>query len=395
MTTSSTTNNSSNPYVNSQFGSQQTESTQVRKRKNEMSDENNNPKRVNESHNIVRNGLHFNCNEACSLTDSALMELISKVPLLEEFYLPFASEQLTDESFKNLINRARELKNMIIFKGENISIKKIAELIRNAQNLKKLNLRTIIPFEINEELLASLNSSLEKLTIQSAENLNSKHLKFIADQCVKLTSLNLEVCEENINEGLVYLIKNNPRLTSLKLHMITQLDNETVKNIIPHLKQLKQLTIMSCEQITDDAFLDLTMDDLPSLQELNLSGTSITDKTIVMLVRYLALDTLQVLKLRDCEKIKDLSKIFYFPNLKELDIAGINFIQLSRLIEMKKLNNLDISFLDFPASFIVQIVQQMPNLKKLNAAGIQPIEELELIKNTNPDLELSFNPFFE
>jgi Leucine-rich repeat (LRR) protein len=135
-------------------------------------------------------------------------------------------------------------------------------------------------------------------------------------------------------------ISKIPNLSKLEKLTALSLNFNQIKDISPlaDCKSLKYLNISSNDHIEDISPLA----DCSNLVELDLSGNMLTDKQISQFATFSCADNLLTLRLNN-NQIQNIFQVgATFKNLQELSLNNNRLYDLSPLIHLKKLNELDV-----------------------------------------------------
>ncbi|MCF6765038.1 hypothetical protein L3V82_04560 [Thiotrichales bacterium 19S3-7] len=200
------------------------------------------------------------------LTPTTFLELISTARSLEKLTEYYSIETKIAKAFDMDF---RELKHIDVEESQ-LSDEDMYHLLKNAPNVEYLNF------------------SLTEITFKGFELLNLN----------KLVTLKAESLDEICLESLAGMLNNAQALKSIDLSEVTFIRDELI--------ELSSI-------LTNDRYLE-------NLEELNLSGTNITDEELSVLLKNAK--NLKVLDIRNCENI---TGIFY----QGLDLSSLEYLHIT------------------------------------------------------------------
>ncbi|KAK0158410.1 hypothetical protein PV328_009416 [Microctonus aethiopoides] len=130
---------------------------------------------------------------------------------------------------------------------ENCSFEKCINLVANFRGLKYLNLSSVVA--VNNDFLIKL-----------------------AENCTELEELNIEYCSDVTNNGINAVFKLK-KLTTLIINELHEVTDTVLRKFIA----LKVLHCRNCNFVGDSGAIKL-LENAPYLEEINLSGTSISTR---------------------------------------------------------------------------------------------------------------------
>lgn len=211
--------------------------------------------------------------------------------------------------------------------------------ISQLPNIKELNLSE--NYELTGKFLYKFEN-LHTLSLNNCANLQQMYFAELCEKLKLLKELNIKRCDR-LNEESYNLMVNNLHNIE-KLTISTNYQAEKLSQI-SKLNKLKSLTIY-CTQLKDDLFINLSMKDEHTLENLQIFGGHLSDKKMKSIVSIKSLKDLRIphdYELNDefligCSKLK---------SLQYLDISGCTQITKSGILQLFKISNtiktLDIS----------------------------------------------------
>lgn len=244
----------------------------------------------------------------------------------------------------------------------------ITNLAKKLDIMQKTQKVRIEDIHILSDVLVHLqeNKSLkdvQHLSINASE-LTFLHLEVIS-QCSNLTHLSIPRLTEFATSNIAGCLDKLTRLEELNISHSSSLESFHVDNILSQMSRLTCIA-MAFTQINDSTLKTLAKA-CPSLRDLYLGGTNVTDQGIIELL--LLKTSIRFLGLHHCEITDEaISHISTFSNLEDLSlsdtkITGASLHNLSRLSSLNHLHLDSCSSLD--PVFVLPIAN-WPNFKTLN-----------------------------
>lgn len=228
----------------------------------------------------------------------------------------------------------------------------------NEKMFTHLNSLTITDTEINEEILSTLlyRSGPKLKEINLALKSNNDPLFYLTDPKLDLSQLETLSLSYGAQQGNMPFTKSSVVDSESGLNSISW---ESIRIIVSKSKKLKCLSLTN-SIITDDT-LELALfnqADWSQLEELNLSGSELSFKTLKLITDHAV--NLKKINLSKCKIIDCSTKhppSIYVPNAKEINLSGHKVIhdkmsdkmylnEILRLSNANKLETLDLSELN-------------------------------------------------
>ena len=244
--------------------------------------------------------------------DNGVEALVQNVERLECLCLN-GCQAITDHSLKVVADKhGKSLRTFEIFGCFNVSAAAIKRLGQKCPNLETLNLGQC--YKITSSDIGRLVSHL-----QSIVNLDLRGCKQARDACVKT------------------IVKHCPHLVSLVLANCPLITDVAMSEIATNLSAVRCLDVCGCVKVTDHGVRALARS-CNRLNSLDLSSTSITQKSVTLLANYCS-QNLQSLKLSFCVDVTDDSVsrlVRHCKRMKTLHLYGCK-----RLRNVKALQELN------------------------------------------------------
>ncbi|CAB3985093.1 F-box LRR-repeat 7 [Paramuricea clavata] len=244
--------------------------------------------------------------------DNGVDALVQNVERLECLCLN-GCQAITDHSLKVVGDKHGEsLRTFEIFGCFNVSAAAIKRLGQKCPNLETLNLGQC--YKITSSDIGRLVSHLESIV-----NLDLRGCKQARDACVKT------------------IVKHCPHLVNLVLANCPLITDVAMSEIATNLSAVRCLDVCGCVKVTDHGVRALARS-CNRLNSLDLSSTSITQKSVMLLASYCS-QNLQSLKLSFCVDVTDDSVsrlVKHCKRMKTLHLYGCK-----RLRNMKGLQKLN------------------------------------------------------
>ncbi|KEI35050.1 hypothetical protein FRA_41c09430 [Francisella sp. W12-1067] len=352
-----------------------------------------------------------------SITDVGLKYIAKNLPSLSS--LSLSSNSITDEGVRYIAQNLPALMSLNLLDCKKITDVGVRYIARKLSSLNSLGLSSNSVTDEGVRDIARKLSSLNSLSL-SSNSITDVGVKYIAKNLPKLTSLDFSNCRKITDQGAIRVIKSM-FLKELGLsgcditdRALTHLCNQNYKregffnNIceakLPDERNStssnvggdtiwggRSLNLSNCKGITDVGVSYVAH--CRFLEELNLSGSSVTDKGLKRIG--FGLYNLRILDLSNCSDVTDKMivplLINNLPKLEFLNVLGCNNISIAmlnstirlrpRLLSLKSdmsiykddFNTVDLSYSKLSLSELIERVNLFLKLKrtinKLNLEG--------------------------
>ncbi|XP_023244318.1 F-box/LRR-repeat protein 14-like [Centruroides sculpturatus] len=214
------------------------------------------------------NLLHLDLTSCFNITDLTVNAIAKYLLKLRTLRLAWCRD-ITDNSLANIkvTNETGEYDKNINCTSSN-----------NLSTIDKLNQYSLI--ETEHSSLTSVKG-LRELDICGCIKITDQTLKF-GILFLELNYLNLSLCQNITDEGLISIGKNNPSLETFILSQCSKITDFGISNSIKYLPRIKYLDIQGCKLITDETlrninkyalnirYLDISHCDKMSLEEVEI-----------------------------------------------------------------------------------------------------------------------------
>ncbi|KAM4064487.1 F-box-like domain-containing protein [Hirsutella rhossiliensis] len=172
--------------------------------------------------------------------------------------------------------------------------------------------------------LVENSASLSALDISNDKNITEKSIHAIAEHCPRLQGLNISGCDAISNESLISLAQNCKYIRRVKLNECAQLRDDAVLSFAQHCPNILEIDLHQCHQIGNMPVTAL-LSKGNCLRELRLvSCDLIDDNAFLSLPDNQVYDHLRILDLTSCTRLTDaaVEKIIdVAPRLRNLVLA--------------------------------------------------------------------------
>ena len=144
---------------------------------------------------------------------------------------------------------------------------------------------------------------LERITInkQLWRHIDDEDIEVIANNCRQLKQIDIANCGQITSVST--LVRKCEELTHIKARGCYQLTDDSMKDIANNCSELKHLDVAYCNEITDIGVVSI-VDNCPTLTAINVSGCNrITDSAILAIAD--ECPNLTTLSLADCIRVTD------------------------------------------------------------------------------------------
>ncbi|QIV96660.1 leucine rich repeat (LRR) protein [Allofrancisella inopinata] len=355
-----------------------------------------------------------------SITDVGVEYITTNLSSLSS--LSLSSDSITDVGLKYIAQNLSALMSLNLSgckKITDVGVRSIATFMSRTKRLKFLELSSNNITDVGLKYIAQNLPSLSSLSL-SSNSITDEGVRYIAQNLPALMSLNLSGCKKITDQGAIRVIRSM-FLKELDLsgcnitdRALTHLCNQSYKRegFFNNLCEAKlpdernsissnvggdtiwggrSLNLSNCKGITDAGVSYVAH--CRFLEELNLSGSSVTDKGLKHIG--FGLYNLRILDLSNCSDVTDKMiaplLINNLPKLEFLNVLGCNNISIAmlnstirlrpRLLSLKSdmsiykddFNTVDLSYSKLPLSDVIERVNLFLKLKrkinKLNLEG--------------------------
>ncbi|KAK2882571.1 hypothetical protein FQN49_000219 [Arthroderma sp. PD_2] len=173
------------------------------------------------------------------------------------------------------------------------------------------------------------NRQLQALDVSDLASLTDHSLNLVAGNCSRLQGLNITGCVNITDDSLVALAQNCRQLKRLKFNGVVQITDRSIQAFAKNCPSMLEIDLHSCRHITNVSVTAL-LSTLRNLRELRLAHCiQISDDAFLKLPDNLVFDTLRILDITACERVKDdaIEKIIdSAPRLRNLVLGKCKYI---------------------------------------------------------------------
>ncbi|KAL1986263.1 hypothetical protein VTN96DRAFT_6631 [Rasamsonia emersonii] len=247
-------------------------------------------------------------------------------------------------------NRFENLRSVVTSVGKPDSLFPYAELIKRL-NLSALTDKvsdgTVLPFtqckrierltltncsKLTDKGVSDLvegNRYLQALDVSELRSLTDHTLFTVAKNCPRLQGLNITGCAKVTDESLIVVSENCRQLKRLKLNGVVQVTDKAVVSFAENCPSILEIDLHDCKLVTSPSVTTL-LSTLRNLRELRLAHcVEIDDSAFLKLPEGMIFESLRILDLTACERVKDdaVERIINSaPRLRNLVLAKCKFI---------------------------------------------------------------------
>jgi len=240
----------------------------------------------------VKDLRHLFLRNTRGVRDSSINALAQKFSHLETLDI-YNSMALTDNGIREILEKLKQLRSLSLgdeFGLDVITPETLASVAKNMPNLKKLDIKGVSPYSVNDKTLNLLAESLTNLHVFScrADGKNRGLVRFLKNNS-DLKVLNLVLLDPGVTEDLNKLVAEIARLPMrLKAFDLSMnndhIDLDAIAEIAKRQPELQSLNLRDCEmekmrRVELDKALLLISYNLKELQHLDIgkSDTSISN----------------------------------------------------------------------------------------------------------------------
>jgi len=311
-----------------------------------------------------------------------------KSQLVDPCLSRFSFKSILKESVQRSLTGKNGVTNLELSKFPNLNRETLDGIVKNFPWVKHINLSGCI--EMSREWFTTLANayadSLQTLNLECChyitdEDISALFGKSRSPQTKEFKDSNLVslvLSYTNLSDlGMQYVTHNCPNLQVLKLQGMKNITNLTLSMIAKHCPKLYLLDIRDCDNVNDYG-IQLVCQELKNLEELYMSGTSVSNQILPYLCYYGK--KLRVLDIKNTKITGDGLNLIArsLVNIESLKISGMNLIDnhVRSLIGSKVLKTLDISFCyGLSHQIIKEIIEGCATLNELFLFGLISTED--------------------
>ena len=126
-------------------------------------------------------------------------------------------------------------------------------------------------------------TSLEKIMLAGLSTVNDENFSIIVENNKQLVHVDLSLCRQIGEKGIVKLAKSCSKLRTLSLSGCIGVTNTAIKSIAQNCSNLREINLEECEWLTDDALIEIAKNN-HQLRTLSFANSlEISDKGLVKL----------------------------------------------------------------------------------------------------------------
>ncbi|KAK3102687.1 hypothetical protein FSP39_013151 [Pinctada imbricata] len=253
----------------------------------------------------------------CNVSDSGVGAISNAANRLESLCIN-GCQLLSDEGFETVIKKhGKSLRVIEMFGCFNITPKGMRYLANNCVNLTTLNLGQC--YKLTDICISQLSSSLGRV-----ENLDLRGCKTIKDNCIR------------------YVVKNCPRLKTISLANCPNISDVSLLEISTYLSDIRSIDVCGCRQVTDSSIRAIA-NNCQNLRYIDISSTGCTHRSVSMLANF-----------------------------------------CSQRIETMKLNFLS----DLSENCLIKLLKHCKRLQLLHLYGCTSVRNIDKIRQVNPNVKI-------
>ncbi|KAF3491592.1 SCF E3 ubiquitin ligase complex F-box protein grrA [Arthroderma uncinatum] len=242
------------------------------------------------------------------------------------------------------------------------------------------------------------NRQLQALDVSDLDALTDHSLNLVAGNCSRLQGLNITGCVNITDDSLVTLAQSCRQLKRLKFNGVVQITDRSIQAFAKNCPSMLEIDLHGCRNITNVSVTAL-LGTLRNLRELRLAHcVQITDEAFLKLPDNLIFDTLRILDLTACERVKDdaVEKIIdSAPRLRNLVLGKCKFITdrsvnaiYAAVIQMVKSCNriryIDLACCNRLTDKSVEQLATLPKLRRIGLVKCQAITDRSILALAKP-----------
>ncbi|XP_068668905.1 F-box/LRR-repeat protein 3 [Aristolochia californica] len=280
--------------------------------------------------------------DGCRVTSAGLQAIGNWCFSLKELSLS-KCQGVTDEGLSFIVTRHKDLKKLDITCCRKITHVSMTSISTSCPSLSSLRMEScsLIPKE-SFSLIGKSCHLLEELDITDNE-VDNEGLKSIS-RCSGLLTLNVGICLNISDEGLIHVGMSCPKLVELDLYRSIGVTDAGVAAISRGCPRLQMINLAYCPAITDDSLKSLSkclklttleMRGCPQITSVGLSAIAVRCKQLTKL------------DLKKCHKINDAGMLplaRFSKNLRQINLSycSVTDVGLLALASISYLQNMTI-----------------------------------------------------
>ena len=241
---------------------------------------------------------------------------------------------------------------------------------------------------------------LSSLNLDVCNQITDASVTELARRCSQLSSLNLKGCWKITDAGVVAVSQGCPQLSSLDLSACDQITDAAVIALAQGCPQLSSLDLKYCDQISDAGVIALGRH-CPLIFSLRLTSEedgTLTDAGVVALAQ--GCPRLSLLDLSECWRVADrgvLALAQHCPQLTYLNLCSCYDVTDASVINVAEncpnLRTVAVRGTEVTSDSLYALAQNCPNLSDFSPVELVDDENLRVISQNCPNLfefEISF-----
>eukprot|EP00003_Mantamonas_plastica_P004859 TRINITY_DN1390_c0_g2_i3.p1 TRINITY_DN1390_c0_g2~~TRINITY_DN1390_c0_g2_i3.p1 ORF type:complete len:623 (+),score=149.85 TRINITY_DN1390_c0_g2_i3:1241-3109(+) len=295
---------------------------------------------------------------------------------------------VTNKGVKQLSRYCTEVKHIFFCTCHHLTDAGVVYIVQKNPMLRVLTLHNCD--QITDDALLALPSTIQVLSTRGCKNITSAGLQTIGESCPNVEELFLGSCVGVDDRGLRHIASGCSKLQTLDLNGCRQITDQGLAEI-KSLKRLRGLNLSYCQSISDHGLIPVLLN-CHQLQYLSLeSCVQVTDRAFVALKQACVLDPeshpiqqWQILNLKGCIQITDAGMMAIAPfcgQMLALCINGMRNIHDRSIVQIMKSTNGNLQYINMQyCRFITDetlraIAQCCPHLKHINTTNCREITD--------------------
>ncbi|KAJ5106669.1 hypothetical protein N7456_003344 [Penicillium angulare] len=173
------------------------------------------------------------------------------------------------------------------------------------------------------------NRHLQALDVSGLGHLTDHTLYTVSRNCPRLQGLNITSCAKITDDAIFVVSQSCRQIKRLKLNSVANITDRSILSFAENCPAILEIDLHDCKLITSPSITAL-LSTLRHLRELRLAHcTEIGDSAFLNLPEHLTFDSLRILDLTACERVKDDAVVRIIgaaPRLRNLVLAKCRFI---------------------------------------------------------------------